>query len=147
MGPKRKASTIERGDASRKGKENERSSQPERIAEEIYEEQLQSTTRRPILIERDVSFEELGETVIFDEIRRRKWEAYVSFPKRANRRIVQEFYAAMDPDEFERGAPVMVRRKAISMTAEQINDYLHTKSYPLWEEGYEPNALFEHYDK
>ena len=126
MGPKRKASTIERGSGSRKGKEKQSSSQPERTAEEIYGERLQSTTKRPILIEKDVSFEELGETAIFDEIRRRRWEAYVSFPKRANRRIVQEFYAAIDPDEFERGAPVIIRGRAISMTAEQINTFLDT---------------------
>ena len=147
MAPKRKASTFEKGDASRKGKEKEKSSRPERTTEEIYGERLESTTRRPILIKRDVSFEELGETVIFDEIRQRKWEAYVSFPKRANRPIVQEFYASIDPDEFERGAPVMVRRKSISMTAEQVNEYLHTQSYPQWEEGYESNTLFEHYDR
>ena len=33
------------------------------------------------------------------------------------------------------------------MTAEQINEYLHTQSYPQWEDGYMPNALFEHYDR
>ena len=94
--------------------------------EEIFKERLEGTTRRPFIIERDVNFDELGQTAIFYKIRRRRWEAYVSFPKRANRRIVQEFYAAIDPDEFENGALVVIRRKTISMTATQINEYLHT---------------------
>ena len=124
MAPKRKAATIEHGDSSRKGKE--KSARPERIADEIFRERLEGTIRWPIIIERDMSFDELGQTAIFDEIRRRKWEAYVSFPKRANPKIVQKFYAAIDLDEFKNGAPVVIRRKSISITAEQINEYLHT---------------------
>ena len=66
MEPKRKASTFEKGDSSQKGKE--KSARLEKTAEEIFRERLEGTTRRPIIIKRDVSFDELGQTVIFDEI-------------------------------------------------------------------------------
>ena len=146
MAPKRKASTYETGDSSRKDK-GKKTAHPELTAEEIFRSRSESTSRRKLWLERDVSHEELGETPIFDEIRRRRWEMFVSFPKRANRKVVQEFYAAMDPDAFERGALVTVRRKTISMTAAQINEYLQTPSYPQWEDGYAPNPIFDHYDR
>ena len=53
----------------------------------MFRIRLMGTSKRPMIIEWDIIFEELGHMTIFKEIHRRRWEAYVSFPKRVNQKI------------------------------------------------------------
>ncbi|KAK3184875.1 hypothetical protein Dsin_032161 [Dipteronia sinensis] len=128
----------------RKGKSLSR---PNPELERILENRLKNCLKRTIHIERDISFEKLGDTPIFQEIRRRKWETFVSYPNRGNMKLVQELYTAIDPNELENRAPVVIRKKQIFITAAEIHEYLRTRHYTQWPEGYEKLDIFKDYNQ
>lgn len=65
---KRPTQTVEEADATQKCKGKGLARQ-ELTNEDIFRMRLQGTSKRSIIIERDISFDELGHTLIFEEIR------------------------------------------------------------------------------
>ncbi|KAK4837890.1 hypothetical protein QYF36_009300 [Acer negundo] len=54
------------------------------------------------------------------------WRQFVTTAYQINERLVREFYATMDPKEFEKGTPVNVRVVDVWFSAQDINTYYGT---------------------
>ena len=93
-----------------------------------------------------MDFKELAGTSFVAEVHRREWVTYCTIRNPANVTVVHEFYASMKSNEFLRGGSVKVRGKQVSFNSEDINERWETRSYPQWEDGYEPRGIYQLYN-
>ncbi|KAK3204676.1 hypothetical protein Dsin_018722 [Dipteronia sinensis] len=75
----------------------------------LKKDHLEVLTGRPMIIEKGMALQELGTTPIPSMMNRKGWATYTSTPPKYCRRIVEEFYAGMNPRDYKKRTPVMVR--------------------------------------
>ena len=111
-----------------------------------YKKRLEVNFKREILMERGINMKELEDTFVMEEIGRLEWHTFITMRNQCNELMVREFYAAMIPSVFEQGGPVFVRGKNVYINPKDINDWLGTKSYPEFEDGYQNKNDYKMYN-
>ena len=92
-----------------------------------YNDRLDYFQDRDVVAERGIALEELVNTQIPQMVERNRWETFVSSPPMFCRKVVEEFYASLVPEDFQRNSTVLVRGVEVRMTIEDINKYYRTE--------------------
>ena len=81
---------------------------PQVIRHRQYDDRLEYFEDRDIVPERGIALEELVDTPIPQVVERRGWETFVRSPPMYCRKLVEEFYASLVPEDFQRYSTVLV---------------------------------------
>ncbi|KAK0595674.1 hypothetical protein LWI29_008923 [Acer saccharum] len=111
-----------------------------------YQGRLKVNLGRAILIERNIDLNNLIESEVPSQVEALGWRQFVTTAHRINERLVREFYAAMDPKEFERGVPVKVRGVDVGFSAQDINVYYGTSNHSDLDSGVPNLDIFRRYN-
>ena len=111
-----------------------------------YTARLEHNLGRTILSERNIDLNNLIESEVPFQVEALGWTQFVTTAYHINERLVREFYAAMDPKEFEKGVPVKVRGVDVGFSAHDINVYYGTRDHTDLDTGVPKLRMFSRYN-
>ncbi|KAK0577370.1 hypothetical protein LWI29_032129 [Acer saccharum] len=137
---------MPRASKKQKGKGVSASGSSNGVRHSNYVGRLEVNLGRAILSERNIDLNNLIESEVPNQVEALGWRQFVTTAHRINERLVREFYAAMDPKEFERGIPVKMRGVDVGFSAQDINEYYGTSDHSDLDTGVPNLSIFRRYN-
>ncbi|KAI9160188.1 hypothetical protein LWI28_005914 [Acer negundo] len=111
-----------------------------------YVSWLEHNLGRALLSERNIYLNNMIGSSIPQQVDAMGWHQFVTTANQINERVVREFYAAMDPKEFENGTPVKARGVDVGFNVQDINMHYGTKTYKELDTGVPKLIIFKRYN-
>jgi hypothetical protein len=91
-----------------------------------FDERLETFAEKKMWPERGIDLESLRDTPVPTTVNDMGWGGLAATPPHYSESLVKEFYAGMNPGEYMRGGPILVRGVPVYLNAPDINIYFGT---------------------
>ena len=125
--PKRGTKKSGQTSEARPRRQNQDPPLPQVARHHQYEDRLDYFQDRDMVAERGIALEELVNTPIPQMVERNRWQTFISSPPMFCRKVVEEFYSSLIPEDYQRHSTVLVRGVEVRIDIDDINRYFNTE--------------------